>query len=111
MAEEQKISITPKGQYKNIDLKDIDNGNFIIVEKVFAEGMRFDKGSGKDAYSFYVVKVKYLDEEVGFLLYEEPHQEFARAGGIGDRVKITCELREKKKKGEYYKAFKFDLVE
>lgn len=98
MNEEQKLEIVENGEFKNIHLKPklnkgikgIEDGNYVIVEKVFAEGYeKVMKEGTPDEYKFYNCKVKYQEEEASFLLYENEHKFFAEQGGIGDKVKIT----------------------
>jgi len=98
MGEEQKLEIVENGVFKNLHLKPklnkgikgLDDGNFVIVEKIFAEGYeKVMKEGTPDEYRFYNCKVNYLGEECSFLLYENEHGKFAEQGGIGDKVKIT----------------------
>jgi len=94
MNQEQDIEIKTKGDYKNIDLRQLDNGNYIIVtKKDFAEGKEINSpfldknGNPKINYR---CKAEYKGEEVSFFINkEEEHKQFADCGGVGDRVKIT----------------------
>lgn len=110
---EQILEIVEKGVYKNLALKTryqqdsnknyvikdgkkvvmtqgLDNNGFIIVEKIYPGGMKIDKPT----YSFFNCKVKYLDEEVSFILYEDEHEQFEACGGQGDNVKISLTKEE-----------------
>jgi hypothetical protein len=92
MNEEQKINITKKGEYSNINLSDITpENNFIIVEKVFPDGRQvksnFTYPDGKAMFN-YSCKVKYNGTECTFFLKEKEHAIYKELGGAGDRVKI-----------------------
>ncbi len=90
---EQKLDIVQNGDFKNIfffsyiknGAKGLDDGNFIVVEKVFADGREIDMKT----YMIYSCKVKYLEEEVTFVLNAREHEEYKNLGGIGDKIKIT----------------------
>jgi len=100
--EEQKLEIKENGQYKNIELKSklhkgivgLDDGNYVIVEKVFTEGYEFISERLKDAngdpLKSYSCRVLYGEEntEVSFWLNAREHKIYAELGGIGDKVKI-----------------------
>lgn len=91
---ETKLEIKTNGQYNNIDLKGLEDGQYIIVEKVFAEGYKFEskkytKKDGTPTLSFSC-KVKYDGKDVTFWLNEIPHNTYKVTGGIGDKVKITA---------------------
>lgn len=90
---EQEIPIEEKGQYKNISpKKDLTPGNYIIVEKTFAEGRRIEKQfSGQNKLTIsYNVGVKYKDQEVSFFLKEKEHEQFVGVGQVGEKIKIVC---------------------
>lgn len=85
---------TPKGTFNNIDIKSIQDGQHIIVEKLQAAGFRnesktYKNFDGTPAVSFSC-KVKYQDKECSFWLKERQHKLYEVCGGIGDRVKISC---------------------
>lgn len=91
MSEEQEITITEKGQYKNIRPKDLTEGNFITVEKTFPSGMEvkgkfFDEQKQNFSYS---CRVNYKGEEVSFWLNKREHEAYALLGGVGDALKLT----------------------
>ena len=90
MNEEQKISIIKNGQYNNIKLQELSNGNHTIKEKTFVEGMEIQ---GKFGLS-YSCKANYNSEEVSFWLNPKQHEQYISAGGIGDKIKITLNLDE-----------------
>jgi len=103
--EEQKLTIKTNGDYKNIDIKTIDNENYIIVKKV----KEFEKNGqyGK----FYSVIAEYNNEEVSFLLNGRAGEAYKVLGNTGDTIKITAKLIENQyKKGVFYKQFSFDLI-
>lgn len=99
--------------YKNLDLKQLQDGEFIIAEKVFAEGRPYDGKFGKT----FSCKVNYEGEEVTFWLREKytEHQRFAECGGVGDKIKITAKeekvINPKTKAKILVTKFYFDLVE
>lgn len=121
---EQKLEIIENGQYKNINLKTkpenkktkkpmvpgIDKDNFIIVEKIYAEGYENPGNYGLS----YSCKVIYLGEEVSFWLDEEEHDAYKEVGGVDDKVKITLtkEMLTNAKGRDYIKQIlTFELVE
>lgn len=113
---EQKIDIkitTGKNgkEYKNLTLKDINIGNYIIVEKQFAEGLKV-KGKFGDVYS---IGVKYNDDLCSFWLNEKQHDKYKELGGIGDKLKITAKeeraTNPKTKVVMLYVSFDFEKVE
>jgi hypothetical protein len=89
---EQTLDIVENGQYKNLNLKPkplkgikgIEPENYVIVEKVFAEGYELDGKFGKS----YSCKVQYKGEEVTFWLNEKEHDVYKEICGVGDPVKI-----------------------
>jgi hypothetical protein len=93
--------------YKNLNLKanakkgtkGIDPGNYIIVEKVYAEGKKFESPTLQDAKGNPVVsyscQVKYNGEDASFWLNPKEHASYATCGGIGDKVKISLTREEK----------------
>jgi len=90
---EQKLKITPDGKYPKVNLNDIDNGSYTIVEKVFAEAKLMEGVSAKtkEPYRFYSCKVKVDEQEVYMTLKTDDQAKiFNSIGGIGDRVKITA---------------------
>ena len=113
---EQKLDIVEKGEYKNIDLRKLDNDNHIIVEKLFLE-CREQKATGRDgsSYTFFPTIVKYGEDEVGMVLpKEEVAKEFADIAGVGDKVKITLQKEmyvDKKGKDRVAKKYLFEKVE
>ena len=90
---EQKIEIVQNGDYKNIRLKPnikkgfkgLENGNHIVVEKLYDESRELQGKYG----AFYSCGVKYMDNEVSFILNPKEHKKFDKVGEIGDKVKIT----------------------
>jgi hypothetical protein len=90
---EQKLEIKTNGNFKNIDLKPklhkgikgLDNGNHIVVEKIYKDGLEKDGQYGK----YYIIKALYLEQEVSFFLNEKENEAFSNVGTVGDKVKIT----------------------
>lgn len=93
MNEEQELNIVEKGSFKNLHLKPnvakgiegLEDGNFVIVEKVFAEGREVSLPT----HVFYSCGVRYKDEVVSIVLNPKEHDVYKTLGGAGDRVKIT----------------------
>lgn len=102
--EEQKLEIIENEKngkvYKNLNLKSrlhkgikgLDDGNYVIVEKQYAEGYEFVSPSLKDGKGNPVVSYScrafYGGEDVSFWLSEKEHEMYKEAGGVGDNVKI-----------------------
>lgn len=90
---EQKLEIVQNGDFKNVNLKPklhlgikgLDNGNHIIVGKLFDDGLEKEGKFGK----YYITKVLYDSEEVSFILSDKEHAAFKAEGTVGDNVKIT----------------------
>lgn len=100
---ENGIQIKQNGQYKNLDLRDMNNGDTIVVTKnKYAEGKEFEGKYGK----FFNVQVEYQGEECSMIINKvEEHGAFASCGGVGDKVKITMHKEIKKNKmGREYVA-------
>ncbi len=96
---EKTLQITPKGQYNNINLKELEDGDFIVVKKKFAEGYKFEsktlkKKDGSPVIS-YSCRATYGDKEVSFWLNEAQHKLYAACGGIDDAVKIIAKEEKK----------------
>lgn len=99
--------------YKNIDLKQLQDGEYVIVEKKFAEGRGVQGKFGKT----YSCAVTYEGEDVTFWLREkyQEHQRYAETGGVGDKVKVTATeekvINPKTKAKILVTKFYFDKVE
>ena len=106
--EEQKLNVKRQDGYSNIYLKDIEPDNYIIVEKVFPEGLEKEGKYGK----YYIVKAKYNDEEVSFFLSSREHDTWKNLGGEGDLIKVTAfeETIKVKSNKMIVTRRKFDLV-
>jgi len=93
MNEEQELEVTQNGEYKNINLKPklnkgiagLNDGNFITVAKVFAEGYEVTSKFGLS----YSCRANYKGDEVSFWLNEKEHAVYKDIGGVDDSVKIT----------------------
>ena len=93
---EQELEITVNGQYNNINLKPkplkgmkgLEDGNHIVVKKLFAEGFEVEpkNPTWKPSYS---CKAEYLGKEVTFWLTQKEHDSYKVIGGVDDSVKIT----------------------
>jgi len=111
---EDILEITTNGEYKNIELKEklvrnglrlilgedgkpqikskgIEDGKFIIVEKTFADCKEVETKFGKS----YLAGVEYQGEKVSFWLKEFEAKAFNSCGGVGDKVRIRMEKKEK----------------
>ncbi len=100
---ELSIMDTQKGDkvYSNITLKRnkqsmeqgvktlAEEGDFVILKKVYAKGYETVKNEGADnQYSFFNCKVVYKEKEVSFLLYERDHKLFEEICGMDEEFKI-----------------------
>ena len=97
------LEIFQVGEYKNISPKKanleagtnpIPMNQYIVIEKVFENGLEktksFKQQNGEMKESkFYIMKVKYKNEDVGFIINENEHKSFASAGKAGDKIKMT----------------------
>jgi len=98
--------------FKNIDLKELGNGEFIVVEKLYAEGQEFSGTFGKS----YSCKALYNTESISFWLREKynEHKRYADCGGVGDKVKIIAKeevvVNPKTKAKMLVTKFDFELV-
>lgn len=82
---EKELNIVVNGQYKNIKpKKDLEDGDFFIITKKFAEGREVN---GKFGIS-YSCSGFYNGEEVSFFLKPKEHQLYAETGGVDDNVKV-----------------------
>lgn len=113
---EQKLDIIEKGSFKNIDLRKLDNGNHVIVEKLFLECMTKEfKNAQGQSYNFYPTRVKYGEEEVGMSFNkEEDAVAFNEVAGVGDKVKVnmTKEMyQDAKGQDRVARKFFFEKVE
>ena len=90
---EQKLEVKTNGTFKNIELKPklhkgikgLDNGNYIIVEKIYKDGLEKEGQYGK----YYIIKALYDGQEVSFFLSEVENALYTKAGVVGDKVKIS----------------------
>jgi len=88
---EQELSIktnTKNGkEYKNLDLNDLEDGNFITVTKDgFNEAKEFDGKFGKG----YICSVTYKGEPCSFIINKaEVVKDFNTLGGLGDSLIVT----------------------
>lgn len=111
MAEQElKIIEVTKGDktYRNLDFRELEVDNFIVVEKTFAEGLEV-KGKFGPMYS---IGIKYKDQECSAFLSEKQHKEYKEIGGVGDKIKITkYEAKIKVKAGSMLvNRLKFELA-
>ena len=105
-----ELEITQNGDWHNIDHKKMENGDSILITKLFPSGIeKIGKGKNNETYKYYIVRAVYKETEVSFFLYEQPHGAFSECGGVDDTIKMT-------KKEEIYtkkdgnKAVKTELV-
>jgi len=103
---ENKLELVKKGDYNNIDLFKMGNGDSIVVEKryddVQMKSGEKDYGDGPKKWVMYPASVIYNGEEVSFIIKkshstknvkveaEEYVKAFDALGGQGTKVKITC---------------------
>jgi hypothetical protein len=107
--------------YNNINFKDLSTDNYVIVEKTFAEGMKFTSKFPKknakgevigDAYT-YSIGIKYKDTLCSAWLNQKEHDLYKDVGGVGDKIKVTLYRAEVKlKSGDLLvKKLRFEKVE
>jgi len=93
MNEEQDLEIVENKGFKNLQLKPnvakgiagLEDGNFVIIEKTFAEGREVTMPT----HTFYSCGARYKDTDISFILNPKEHEIYKNTGGVGDRVKIT----------------------
>lgn len=89
---EQTLEIQENNGFKNLNLKPklhkgikgLDNGNHVVVNKLFKDGLEKTGQYGK----FYIIKALYQDQEVSFMLSEKEHTGYRDCGEIGDNIQI-----------------------
>jgi len=94
---EQDMEILDIGQNKSIQLKPqpkkglkgLEVDNYVIVEKLFEEGKRFEKQFGEKLAVSYLVGVKYKDTQVSFFIKQKEYEEYQKVAAVGDKVKVT----------------------
>ena len=87
---EVSLEIEKNGQYNNLNFKGFkDDGSYIIVEKDgFADGYKLDKLT-INKNPMYSLSLIYKDTKCKSLLFSEGDADnYASAGGVGDKVKI-----------------------
>jgi len=115
---EQQIQIKTSGDFKNIyPKKDLEQGNYIVIEKKFVDAKEMT--GGKFNNTSYLAQVLYAGEEVSFFMTVNEHNQFKDVGGIGDKIK--CILGEntfvrKNKEGKtvgkmIYNTLSFELAQ
>lgn len=111
---EQDITITTKGEYNNIDLKDLDEGNHIIIEKTF-DVPRELPSKFEGGKPFYSCGANYKDKQVSFFLNYNHIDAYNALGGTGTRLKVTLYketfTNPKTNVEMLLKKFKFEKVE
>jgi len=123
------IEVKVNGAYKNIDLKDLGNGDSIVVEKKFDTLARSERPSKfKEGETYTMVRGVgvYNGEEVGFFINQarkdantwvtadEVADQYDATGGEGTKVKITCTKemgKDNKGKDVVFTSFAFEKVE
>lgn len=121
---QQTLKVTTtnsKGKdYNNINLKELEVGNYILVEKIFPEGREVVSSKYKDSAGnptvSYACKVKYNGQDVGFWLKNKrEYSQFCSEGGIGDTLLVTMteepSVNPKTKIKSIYPRLKFQVYE
>jgi len=127
-----ELEIVTNGQYKNIDLGQMQDGDSIVVTKKFDVSKKTKKNEGTDnEWTMIQDIVEYNGEDVGFFMckgyksdgtyvsnvkYAETYDEL---GGVGDKIKITMKkgmtsrTNKKTQKAEdiVFKEYSMELVE
>lgn len=70
-------SINPK--------QDLDNGEYVVVEKMYMQSKMYKNKYGGEGY---LTNVKYKDKQVSFFMNLKQKEVFDNIAGIGDKVKI-----------------------
>ena len=79
-------NIYPKG-YPKQNIKGLEDNEYIEVEKIHESGKPHEGKYGK----FYSFRVKYKDENVGFLLNtEEDNLNYTKTGPAGIKIRIIA---------------------
>ena len=106
---ENNLEIKENGQFKNIDLRKINNGESIVVTKKFADTIRTEKpGKFKPENTWMCIRtvLEYKGEDVGtfingyygletgdkgnkYVEAESVADRFDACGEVGDKVRIT----------------------
>jgi hypothetical protein len=102
--------------YKRINLKELEIGNEILIEKKFANPSGLEKISKTYGTPFWTCTVGYNNEEVGIIIgNKREYAQFDATGGVGDTIKVTKfeeTLVNPKTKGKsIWPRLKFELVE
>jgi len=105
---ENTLKITTNGNYKNIDITNMSNGDTIVIKKIFAETKKFEgmkdynDGKGAKSWEIYSALVEYNGEKVSFVMPKIHSSEdkiiksseladvFNKTGGVDDSIRITC---------------------
>jgi len=124
MAEnELQIKVVEKNgnTYHNLDLRDMGDGDSIIVEKLYEGGIKMpDRYEGQESYA---IKAEYNGEKVSFFLNDierngfvvsSAYTDFKECGGIGSKVRISTKkeiYKDKKGTDRVKTTFSFEEVE
>jgi len=127
--EENKLEIKTNGAYKNINLRDMEDGEVIVVEKKYDTVSRDQKPSKfKDGEFYTMVRGSgvYNGEDVGFFLNAQSDGDgnfidadavadlYDATGGQDTKVKITCTKtmgKDKKGTDKVFRSYTFNKVE
>lgn len=117
----QKLEIKTKQgtdgkEYKTIDLKDLEIGNEVIIEKNYANPSGIERISKKYGTPFWIITASYDGEKVGFIIgNKREFAQFETAGGVGDKVRITkfeeTLINPRNKSKSIWPRLKFELVQ
>lgn len=89
---EKKLAVVEKGKYKNIDAYSLNNGEYFVCVKDYAEARKISMPAvgDKKAYDFFSAGVTYAGEKVGFIIKkQEEATAYNVCGGVGDSVKVS----------------------
>ncbi|HEY9705238.1 MAG TPA: hypothetical protein V6C58_22560 [Allocoleopsis sp.] len=114
---EKKISIkeTNKGDktyYNIMPKKELEAGDYIVVQKLFDTGRELETDYGK----CYSVTLQYDGKDVGMLMSNKEYTEFCDVGNVGDKIKMvyTSKVAKFRKDGKEqerkYLGLKFEKV-
>lgn len=124
---ENTLEITENGKYKNIDIKNLSNGDSVLFTKKYAKaykGTSTRKTGDKKEFDYFSCQGTYKGQEVAFFMpgtfydgeytsSEENANAYENTGGEGDTIKIIMEKglgKDKKGKDAVVMKLTFELV-
>lgn len=101
--------------YKKINLKELEVGNEILVEKKYANPSGIEKISKAYGTPFWICTVGYEGQDVGIIIgNKREFAQFESTGGIGDTIRVSkfeeTLVNQKTKGKSIWPRLKFELV-